>query len=150
MKKFIGILSLLLAISSMPAIATEESAEIKQALQQKKLLILEGMQLSDDVEIAFLPVYNSFQKEKLKINRQLSALVEDFAKNYNDLSNAKAQEIINKWQLIQQSELDLKKDYVSEFTRVISPKQTMRYYQIENKLDTMVDYELIKAIPLAH
>lgn len=150
MKKFIGILSLLFAISSMSAIAAEESAEVKQALQQKKLLILEGMQLSDDVEIAFLPVYNSFQKEKLKINRQLSALVEDFAKNYNDLSNAKAQEIINKWQLIQQSELDLKKDYVSEFTRVISPKQTMRYYQIENKLDTMVDYELIKAIPLAH
>ena len=149
MKKFIGILSLLLAISSVPAIAAEESAEIKEALQQKKLLILEGMQLSDDVEIAFLPVYNSFQKEKLKINRQLSALVEDFAVNYNDLSNAKAQEIINKWQLIQQSELDLKKDYVSEFTRVITPKQTMRYYQIENKLDTMVDYELIKAIPLA-
>jgi len=149
MKKFIGILSLLLAISSMPALAAEESAEIKQALQQKKLLILEGMQLSDDVEIAFLPVYNSFQKEKLKINRQLSTLVEDFAINYNDLSNAKAQEIINKWQVIQQSELDLKKDYVSEFTRVITPKQTMRYYQIENKLDTMVNYELIKAIPLA-
>lgn len=148
MKKLIGLLSLLLVISSAPIIA-EQSAEITEALQQKKLLVLDNLKLSNEEEIAFLPVYNAFQKDKLNVNREKAALLESFAENYNALTNVKAQEILDQWFVTEQEMLTLKKSYVPKFQKVISKKQTMRYYQIENKLEALVNRDMVEAIPLA-
>ena len=148
MKKLIGLLSLLLVMTSAPVIA-EQSAEITEALQQKKLLVLDNLKLSNEDEIAFLPVYNAFQKDKLNVNREKAALLESFAENYNALTNAKAQEILEKWFVTDQEMLDLKKSYIPKFQKVLSKKQTMRYYQIENKLEALVNRDMVEAIPLA-
>ena len=148
MKKLIGLLSLLLVITSAPVFA-EQSSEITEALQQKKLLVLDNLKLSNEEEIAFLPVYNAFQKDKLNVNREKAALLESFAENYNALTNVKAQEILDQWFVTEQEMLTLKKSYVPKFQKVISKKQTMRYYQIENKLEALVNRDMVEAIPLA-
>ncbi|RKZ94581.1 MAG: hypothetical protein DRQ40_05550 [Gammaproteobacteria bacterium] len=148
MKKFIGFLGLLLILASGPIIAGE-TTDLETALQKKKLLVLDGMKLSDETEVEFLPVYNAYQKDLIKSARTMSAIIVDFSKNYNALTNVKAQELLAKWLDEQQSKLNLKKEYVAKFEKVMSKKELMRYYQIENKLESIVDNELRKAIPLA-
>lgn len=148
MKKFIGFLSLLLVLASTPIIA-DEAADLEKALQQKKLLVLDGMKLSNDTEVKFLPVYNAYQQDLVKSARTLSGIIVDFSKNFNELSDAKAGELLSKWLAEQQSKLNLKKEYVAKFEKVISKKELMRYYQIEHKLEAIVNNEMRKAIPLA-
>ena len=43
----------------------------------------------------------------------------------------------------------LRKKYLSNFRRVLSEKKTLRYFQIENKMDTIIDYDLAQIVPLA-
>lgn len=148
MKKFIGFLSLLIIIASAPVVAGEPP-EIKEALENKKLLVLKELKLSNETEVEFLPVYNAYQKDLLQANRNMSALISEFAKNYNALTNVKAQELLAKWLDEQQAKLDSKKAYVAKFEKVMSKKELMRYYQIENKLETIVNSELRKIVPLA-
>ncbi|RKZ78849.1 MAG: hypothetical protein DRQ35_05275 [Gammaproteobacteria bacterium] len=148
MKKFIGFLSLLLVLASTPIIA-DEAADLEKALQQKKLLVLDGMKLSNDAEVKFLPVYNAYQQDQVKSARTMSAIIVDFSKNFNELSDAKAGELLSKWLAEQQSRLNLKNEYVAKFDKVISKKELMRYYQIEHKLEAIVNNEMRKAIPLA-
>jgi hypothetical protein len=148
MKKFIGFLSLLIVLASAPVIAGE-SAEIEQALEKKQQLVLDGLKLSAETEVEFLPVYNAYQKDLLQSNRNMSAIISDFAENYNALTNVKAQELLAKWLDEQQTKLDFKKAYIPKFEKVMSKKELMRYYQIENKLETIVNSELRQIVPLA-
>ena len=46
--------------------------------------------------------------------------------------------------------LKLKKDYLGKFKKVLPAQKVMRFYQIENKIDAIVEYELVDKIPLAH
>lgn len=149
MKKFIGFLSLLLVLASSMPIIADEAADLEKALQQKKLLVLDGLKLSNETEVEFLPVYNAYQQDQVKSARTMSAIIVDFSKNYNALTNVKAQELLSKWLDEQQSKLNLKKEYVAKFEKVMSKKELMRYYQIEKKLEAIVENELGKAIPLA-
>ena len=149
MKKIISLVSLLFVLVSTSSFAAELAPEVEDALQQKKLFVLEGLKLSNDQEIAFLPVYNEYQKDKMALNGQMIAIIQEFAENYNALTNVKAGELLDKWFVSQQAMLDLKKSYLPKFEKVITRKDVMRYYQIENKLETLVDYELIKAVTLA-
>ncbi len=43
---------------------------------------------------------------------------------------------------------ELKRKYVSDFEKVLGPRHTLRYYQIENELDTVINYELASVVPL--
>jgi hypothetical protein len=43
----------------------------------------------------------------------------------------------------------LKRKYVKRFMKVLPAKKVLRYYQIENKLDTIINMDLAATIPLA-
>jgi len=150
MKKIVSFISLLLITVTSTAFSADDlSADVQDALQQKKLFVLEGLHLTNDQEVAFLPIYNAFQKDKMALNGQMIGVIQEFAENYNALTNEKAGELLDNWFVSEQAMLDLKKSYLPKFEKVITRKETMRYYQIENKLEVLVDYELIKAVPLA-
>ena len=42
----------------------------------------------------------------------------------------------------------IKRKYRSNFEKVLAPRATLRYYQIENKLDTIINFELASVVPL--
>lgn len=148
MKKIIGLLSLLLVLNSATAFA-EGQANVEQALEKKKEVVLNVLRLSNETQAEFLPVYDEYQQVRFESNRRIGSLVNEFAESYNALTNVKAQELIAKWLDEKQAQLDLQKDYVAKFEKVMSKKELMRYYQLENKLQVEAEYMLGKAIPLA-
>ena len=44
--------------------------------------------------------------------------------------------------------LDEKVSLVDAFSDVLPPKKVMRFYQVENKLDAIIDYRLAQSVPL--
>jgi hypothetical protein len=50
----------------------------------------------------------------------------------------------------QADRVKLRKSYVKKFNKVIPPKKTVRFFQIDNKLDTIIDFALAKEIPLVN
>ena len=50
----------------------------------------------------------------------------------------------------QADRVKLRKSYVKKFNKAIPPKKTVRFFQIDNKLDTIIDFALAKEIPLVN
>ena len=49
---------------------------------------------------------------------------------------------------IEAERTQLKKKFIGKFNDVLPPKTVVRYFQIENKLDSIINYELAAGIPL--
>ena len=70
-------------------------------------------------------------------------------RDYNNPTDPKAQELLKEWLAIQKKRLDLQKEFLKRFEKALPPQKVIRYFQIENKLRALIDYELVDEIPLA-
>jgi len=106
------------------------------------------MNLTKAESEVFWPLYREFQMELQKINDQRVNLIMDYAKNYERLSDDKADSIIKEYMDFQNAQLKLKKQYLKKFNKILPSKKVARFYQLENKIDAVINYELAAEIPL--
>ncbi len=151
MKKMVFLLPLLfnLVTASVFAEGAEELKEARAiARQQKRMVILQNLQLTENEKQAFLPVYEQYQNARRFNNEALGRVIVDFAENYDEMSDAKALELLEQVLQIKQGRLDIKNAYLEKFKAVLPGKKVARYYQIENKLEALAEVKLAEIIPL--
>lgn len=151
---------LLAATLSVPALAqqaapADKPADNMQLLRDKikadkKLLVGANMDLTEAEAKKFWPVYNDYQAELEKINKQLGALITDYAKEFNagTLSDDKAKSLVDRMIAANEAEVKLQKSFVPKLSQALPAKKVARYLQIENKIRAVVKYELAKEVPL--
>ncbi len=137
----------------VPVCAQDKPADTNQLVREKiqadkKLLVAENMQLTEAEAKAFWPVYESYQKDQAKIVDRTQKLINDYAQNYQIMTDATAKKLIDDLMVLENDRLKLRKDYLPKFRKVLSDKKVARYYQLENKIHAVVSYELAKVIPL--
>ncbi len=119
------------------------------ALQrQRNELVNQFMKLSSEELPAFWPVYEEYRTQMAKIGDRTQKLIIDYAKNQDNLSDQKALAMLDESLKIEEAELELKRKYVQEFKKVLPPKKVVRFFQVDNKFDAMVNYNLAGSIPL--
>ena len=147
--------SLMLALLLLPlhTMATEDddSRELaREAIHaNKKLVVAANMNLNVNEKEGFWAVYEDYQKEIAKLYERTADLIEEFAINFETLSDGKASELMDSYLKIEADSLNLKKSYLGKFKKVLPAQKVLRYYQIENKIEAVIDYELVDKIPLA-
>ena len=151
MRKCLTILALTFLVSA-PAFADDLSdlaQFLKQDLKaQKKELIKKGMVTFTDEEAKlFWPIYDAYSEELGKFIDARLALLKAYSDNYDNITDAKAQELLNRRfdQLKQRDKLDAK--YRPKFATSLSPRRLVRFYQIEHELRTMIELQAIMQIP---
>jgi hypothetical protein len=110
--------------------------------------VAEAMQFSDAESALFWELYNEYNLEANKVHNKRIALIKDFADNYENLSDEKADELWSGVLSYQQQLLKLKKSYYKKFKKIIPIGQAARYFQIENKIDALISAKLAAEIPL--
>jgi hypothetical protein len=146
------LVSLVLFAASTPAGAQDAAgAQAARAdLQAERTkLVAANLQLTDAEAGKFWPLYEEYRGKQNRLDDRAIALVEDFANHYDNLSDDKAKELIQRQLEIEKDRLKLRRDYFGKFEKVIPPKKVARYYQIERKMDATIAFEAAKAIPLA-
>ena len=121
------------------------------AKSNKKAFIALNLPLTEAEEKGFWPLYESFQGELDKINQKLGNLIVDYAKefNANSLTDEKAKQLMKDYLASEEDIIKLRKSYLSKFDSVIPGKKVMTYYQLENKIQAIVRFDLAGEIPLA-
>ena len=114
----------------------------------KKLVIAENMELTEVEAKSFWPVYEAYQNELLLLQSRSLRLINDFAEAYEKMTGKDAEKILDEYLTIEDLRLKLRQDYLPKFRKALPEKKVVRYYQIENKIDSVVNYELAKKIPL--
>ena len=106
------------------------------------------MKLTSSEAEKFWPVYEQYQKELNKIADQKLALVEKYAKNYDTMTDELALELLDNHMSIEAQRLALQSVFVPKFKKVLPPIKVTRYYQCENKVAAIINYDLAAQIPL--
>jgi hypothetical protein len=114
----------------------------------RKALIAVNLGLSDDEASKFWPLYDRYQKDISAIGDRIEAVVEDYIANFRNLSNEKALKLIEDYLAAEADRLKVRRDYLPEFAQILPGRTVARFYQLENKMDAVLRYELASTIPV--
>ena len=115
---------------------------------QKKQLIAANLKLTDAEAEKFWPVYDQFTGELVKINDQKYALVKEYADNWGTMTDAQALSYIQRWLSVDQQVAALRVKYVPIVNNVLSGKKTATFFQLERRVQMMIDIQLASQLPL--
>jgi hypothetical protein len=146
-------LALSLFVFVSVALAQDKPADDMQILREKlkadkKLLVAENMQLTEAEAKAFWPVYEQYQDELFLIRTRTIKLITDYAAAYGTMTNSIAKKLLDESVTIEALRLKLNRAYLPKFRKVLADVKVARYYQIENKINAALYYELAAKIPL--
>lgn len=149
----IPLLALIMALGVMPAISQDKPVDNMQIVREKiradkKLFVAENMELTEAEAKAFWPVYEQYQDELFLLRSRTVKLINDYADAYEKMANDTAKKLLDEYFTIETLGLKLRKAYLPKFRKVLPEVKVVRYYQIENKIQAALIYELAANIPL--
>ncbi len=115
----------------------------------KKQIVAENMTLTDTQAEKFWPVYDAYTAQVGKLNDTRVALIKQYADAYDTMTDAQANSLIKQALALDESYVKLRQDWVPKFEKVISPKQTAAFFQIDRRIGLLIELQLASAIPLA-
>ncbi len=150
---FFIVLVAMLTVFIVPSMAQEKPADNMQLVREKiqtdkKLFIAQNMNLTESEAKVFWPVYEDYQKELDKLVDKTIKLIDNYATNFQTMTEEAAKGLIDGYLAIETERVTLMKSFLPKFRKVLPEKKVARYYQLENKINAVVKYELAKLIPL--
>jgi hypothetical protein len=120
----------------------------KDVRAQKADIVSKTMGLDATQAAAFWPVYKQYEAERAAIGDERVGIIQDFAEHYDSLNDAKAKGLITRFQAMEEKNLALQKKYVDEFMKVLPAKTVGRFFQVDRRVNMLIDLELSSQIPL--
>ena len=114
----------------------------------KKALVSANVTLTDEEAARFWPVYDRFQKDLAAVNDRFAKVLTDYAASFEDLSNDNALKLAKDYQAAEEERLKVRRAYLTALEKVLPGRKAVRVYQIENKIDAVVRYDLATEIPV--
>ena len=122
---------------------------VRQAAQtDRQVLIMGNVHFTSDESASFWPAWKAYRAAvKANGDRRLS-LIMDFAKNYENMTDIKADQLMADSFSIQMQDVVIKQNFAKKINAFLPAKKVMRILQIESKLDAAINMQLAAEIPL--
>lgn len=115
---------------------------------KKKQTIAANLQLTDAQATRFWPVYDQYVAEQTKINDEKYAVIKQYADEWGNMNDEQALNLINRALAVEQKVTDLRIKYVPIFSKVVPGTTVATFFQIERRVQAMVDLQLSAQLPL--
>jgi len=144
---------LLVVLAVAPASAGEADEASMEILREtlrsnKKALVAVNLALSDEEALAFWPIYDSYQAELTVVGDRILDVIDDYTRNFGSTTDEEARKLVDSYLAVQRDRVALLDSYVERFAEVLPGRTLMRFYQIENKIQIIMLYELAETIPV--
>ena len=114
---------------------------------QRKQVIAANMKLTDAEAAKFWPIYDQYIAELVKLNGTKYDLIKQYVQNNGVLTDAQADNAVKKWIAVDQGVSELRLKYVPIFHKVLSPQNTALFYQLDRRVQLLIDLQLASALP---
>jgi hypothetical protein len=129
--------------------ATTKMEILREKFQaDKKLVVADNMDLTDAEAKVFWPIYQEYQTKLTQINERTRKIIDEYAKNYQNMTNEVAQKLLKESLAMEKERLALKVNIMPKLLKVLPAIKAARYYQIEKKIQDVLEYHLSESIPL--
>jgi hypothetical protein len=134
-----------------PTVTDEDIALLRQDLRAMKMQVIgQNMSLSDPEAQKFWPIYNHYVKDLQEVNNQKYALLKQYAEMWATMSDEDALIYVRHWLEADGEAQALRLKYVPVVSQVLPGKKAATFFQLDRRLNMIVDLQLFSQIPLAH
>jgi N12 class adenine-specific DNA methylase len=152
MKRFVAILAfatLALASTSLAQTVQDDVELIRSVVQtERKAVVAKNMELSEAESEAFWPVYNEYEQAMRKVNDKRIELIRKLAAEYQTLTDEQAEALLQESFDFQNERVKVRRSFRKKFGKVLAGKRVARFYQIDSKIDAIIDFDIARTIPL--
>ena len=174
-KRFTVWFPLLISLAACPAAVAQEGAQSQNATQaaasatseqeknvqayiellredvrhEKAEIMGFVLRLNADQAANFWPIYSEYDTALAKLNDQRVANIEDYARNYDQLTDAKANELVQNAFNYRQQRSELLEKYYARVKASLGSIEAARFVQIESQLLDIIDLQIASSFPIA-
>ena len=120
----------------------------KDLRAKKKEMVAINLNLTPDQATKFWPVYDQYVAELTKINDEKYAVIKEYANSWGKITDAQAESLTRRALDVDNRVAQLRIRYLPLFQKVLPPQQVATYFQIDRRVQMMVDLQLMLQIPL--
>jgi hypothetical protein len=134
-----------------PTVTDEDIALLRQDLRARKMQVIgQNMSLSDTEGQKFWPIYNHYVKDLQGVNDQKYALLKQYAEMWETMSDQDALIYVRNWLEADGQAQALRLKYVPVVSQVLPGRKAATFFQLDRRLNMIIDLQLFSQIPLAH
>jgi len=120
----------------------------KDVRSQKSAIMDTVMQLDLDQAAKFWPIYRDYDAELKKLNDLRVANIKEYVQSYNNLDDAKANELIQNAISYQKQRVELLNKYYDRVKESMGAVTAARFVQIEQQLLLIIDLQIASSLPI--
>jgi hypothetical protein len=120
----------------------------KDVRQQKAEIMGSVMVLSADDATKFWPIYSEYDVELTKLNDQRVENIKEYARTYNQMTDEKADELIQKSLAYQKQRAELLAKTYERVKQAIGGVTAARFAQVEHQLLLIIDLQIASSLPV--
>jgi hypothetical protein len=134
-----------------PTVTDEDIALLRKDLRAMKMQVIgQNMSLSDTEAQKFWPIYNHYVKDLQEVNDQKYALLKQYAEMWSTMTDEDAMIYVRHWLEADGQAQALRLKYVPVVSQVLPGKKAATFFQLDRRLNMIIDLQLFSQIPLAH
>jgi hypothetical protein len=134
---------------SYPVSEDQDIALLRKDIRsKKKQLITESLKLSDADAARFWPVYDQYTADLVKINDEKYAVIKESKNSFGSITDQQAVDLTRRALETDEKVAALRTRYISRFLEVLPGRKLATYYQIERRLQEMINLQLMSGVPL--
>ena len=154
MRPITAVLPLLFALLAIVVSPTPVHADpellvmVEQLRGERKSIVEKSMGLTSGESSAFWPVYDDYRTRLEEMIDRRVQITLDFIEHPDTFTDDKSRSVLDELLELEISKMRLKRDFVEQFVASLPARKVFKFYQIENKLDLLIQSELSSVIPL--
>ncbi len=134
-----------------PTVTDEDIALLRKDLRAMKMEVIgQNMSLSETEGQKFWPIYNHYVKDLQEVNDRKYALLKQYAEIWGTMTDQDALIYVRNWLEADGQAQALRLKYVPVVSQVLPGRKAATFFQLDRRLNMMIDLQLFSQIPLAH
>ncbi len=134
----------------LSAQSQDETIELARSVVQteRMAVVAANLGLSDAESAVFWPLYTEYRAAVDQAVDVRVALLEKFFAIQETLTDEEASALLDDFLKYEKDLLNVRTTYARKMRKVLSGRTVARFFQIENKMDAVIEYEMASEVPL--
>jgi hypothetical protein len=116
--------------------------------QQKAEIMGSVMVLSAQDAAKFWPIYSDYDTQLTKLNDQRVENIKEYARTYDQMTDSKADELIQKSMAYQKQRAELLAQTYDKVKQALGAVTAARFAQVEHQLLLIIDLQIASSLPI--
>jgi hypothetical protein len=143
-------LAILLLAGPARAQTDDDDIRLTRAVVQteRQAVVAANLDLSDAESAVFWPLYAEYRTAVDLATDARVAVMKKYFASFETLTDDEASALLDDFFAYRKNLLETRMRYAKKMRKVLPGRTVARFFQIENKMDTIIEYEMAGEVPL--